>query len=146
MGCCACSAPFQFSGRFKVPLPGLTPFTAHSFRSPLIKMGAFLVDESSYHTDSPSSQPISGEGWGVGILDSYDLVIQAYSWVFLSRRRAASCFCCREFIRTVVGTLSLSTNFQNEIYCAGFIPQTLTQGSAFRILILNRKSFIEFTG
>ncbi len=28
-----------------------------------------------------------------------------------SRRRAASCFCCREFIRTVVGTLLLSTNF-----------------------------------
>ncbi len=28
-----------------------------------------------------------------------------------SRRRATSCFCCREFIRTVVGTLPLSTNF-----------------------------------
>ncbi len=28
-----------------------------------------------------------------------------------SRRRTTACFCCREFIRTVVGTLSLSTNF-----------------------------------
>ncbi len=27
-----------------------------------------------------------------------------------SRRRPTSCFCCREFIRTVVGTLSLFTN------------------------------------
>ena len=54
-------------------------------------------------------RPISGEGWGEGILDSYDTV-----GVFLSLRRAASCFCCREFTRTVVGTLSLSTNFLME--------------------------------
>ena len=34
-----------------------------------------------------------------------------------SRRRPTSCFCCREFIRTVVGTLPLSTNFLIEPFC-----------------------------
>ncbi len=33
-----------------------------------------------------------------------------------SRRRPTSYFCCREFIRTVVGTLPLSTNFLIEPY------------------------------
>ncbi len=50
-------------------------------------------------------RPISGEGWGEGILDSYDFdYTRIIAGVFLSRRS-------REFIRTVVGTLPLATNF-----------------------------------
>ncbi len=44
-------------------------------------------------------RPISGEGWGEGILDSYDFdYASIIVGAFLSRRRAISCFCCCEFL------------------------------------------------
>ncbi len=42
-----------------------------------------------------------------------------------SRRRATSCFCCREFIRTVVGTLPLSTNFLIEPFKKTFLSRDI---------------------